>query len=78
LAQAAEQAKAGAESLASTLQLKLQRILRVEEVQPVVISPGREIEITPLKEESSTSPSLSPGSIQVHASVNVTFETSQR
>ena len=78
LADAAEQAKAGAESLASTLRLKLVKIQRVEEVQPVIISPGREIEISPLKEESSSSPSLSPGSIQIHASVNVTFETSER
>jgi hypothetical protein len=78
LAEAADQAKAGAASLAATLQLKLDRIVRVEEVQPVVISPGREIEISPLREDSSNSPSLAPGSIQVHASVNVTYETSER
>lgn len=78
LAEAADQAKSGAVSLAATLQLKLDKILRVEEVQPVVISPGREIEISPLKEESSSSPSLSPGSIQIHASVNVTYATSER
>jgi uncharacterized protein len=78
LADAADQARAGAESLAETLQLKLVRIQRVEEVQPVIIAPGREIEISPLTEESSTSPSLSPGSIQIHASVNVTYETSER
>jgi uncharacterized protein len=78
LSEAADQAKAGAESLAATLQLKLMRIVRVEEVQPVIISPGREIEISPLKDESSNSPSLSPGSIQIHASINVTFETTER
>jgi hypothetical protein len=44
----------------------------------VVISPGREIEISPLKEESSSSPSLAPGSIQIHASVNVTYVASER
>ena len=78
LAEAADQAKAGAESLADSLRLKLMRIVRVEEVQPVIISPGREIEISPLKDESSNSPSLSPGSIQIHASINVTFETTER
>jgi uncharacterized protein len=78
LAEAADQARAGAESLAETLRLKLIRIQRVEEVQPVIIAPGREIEISPLTEESSTSPSLSPGSIQIHASVNVTYETAER
>jgi uncharacterized protein YggE len=78
LAEAADQAKTGAVSLASTLQLKIEKILRVEEVQPVVISPGREIEISPLKEESSSSPSLAPGSIQIHASVNVTYVASER
>jgi uncharacterized protein YggE len=78
LAEAADQAKAGAESLAATLQLKLMRIARVEEVQPVIISPGREVEISPLKEESSSSSSLTPGSIQIHASINVTFETAER
>jgi uncharacterized protein YggE len=78
LADAAEQARSGAEALAGSLHLKLNKISRVEEVQPVIISPGREIEITPLKEESSISPSLSPGLIQIHASVNVTFDTSEQ
>jgi uncharacterized protein len=78
LAEAADQAKSGAVSLAATLQLKLDKILRVEEVQPVVISPGREIEISPLREDSSSSPSLAAGSIQIHASVNVTYQTSER
>jgi uncharacterized protein len=78
LADAAEQARSGAEALAGSLHLKLNKISRVEEVQPVIISPGREVEITPLKEESSISPSLSPGLIQIHASVNVTFDTSEQ
>lgn len=78
LAEAAEQAHAGAESLAAALQLKLVKIRRVEEVQPVIVAPGREVEISPLNEESSSSPSLSPGSIQIHASINVTYETSER
>jgi hypothetical protein len=78
LADAAEQARSGAEALAGSLHLKLNKISRVEEVQPVIISPGREVEITPLKEESSVSPSLSPGLIQIHASVNVTFDTSEQ
>jgi hypothetical protein len=78
LTEAAEQAHSGAESLASAFQLKLLKIRRVEEVQPVIIAPGREIEISPLNEESSSSSSLSPGSIQIHASVNVIYETSER
>jgi hypothetical protein len=78
LADAAAQARSGAEALGSSLHLKLNKITRVEEVQPVIISPGREVEISPLKEESSVSPSLSPGLIQIHASINVTFETSEQ
>ena len=44
----------------------------------MIIAPGREIEISPLNEESSNSPSLSPGSIQIHASINVTDDTAER
>ncbi len=54
------------------------KILHVEEVQPANISPAREIEISSLKDESNSSVSLSPGNIQIHASINVTYETSER
>ena len=40
LAQAASQARSGAEALASSLSLRLGKLLRIEEVQPVVISPA--------------------------------------
>jgi hypothetical protein len=78
LAEAASQAQSGAESLSSALQLKIVKIQRVEEVQPVIISPGREVEISPLNEESSAGSSLTPGTIQVHASINVVYETAER
>ena len=73
LSQAAEQARTGAEALARTLKVKLGRIVHVEEVEPVIISPAREVDISSLKEEAGTV-SIAPGTIQVHASVNLTFE----
>lgn len=73
LSQAAEQARTGADSLAHTLKIRLGRVLRVEEVEPVIISPAREVDISSLREEASTI-SIAPGTIQVHASVNLTFE----
>jgi uncharacterized protein YggE len=78
LSQAADQARSSAQALAASLQLKLDRVVHVEEVQPVIISPAREIEISSLKDESNSSVSLSPGNIQIHASINVTYETSER
>ncbi len=73
LSNAAEQARSGADALASTLKMKLGRLIRVEEVQPVIISPAREIELSSLK-EAAPGASLEPGTIQIHASVNLTFE----
>jgi len=78
LTQAADQARSSAQALAKSLQLNLGKVLHVEEVQPVIISPAREIEISSLKDESNSSVSLSPGNIQIHASINVTYETSER
>lgn len=78
LTQAADQARSSAQALAKSLQLNLGKVLHVEEVQPVIISPAREIEISSLKDESNSSVSLSPGNIQIHASINVTYETTER
>ena len=78
LTQAADQARSSAQALAKSLQLNLGKVLHVEEVQPVIISPAREIEISSLKDESNSSVSLSPGNIQIHASINVTYEASER
>ena len=71
LGDAATQARASAEALASSLHLKLGPVLLVEEGQPVIISPVRQVEFT--KAESNNEPPISAGNIDVHASVNVTF-----
>jgi len=75
LAQAASQARAGAEALASSLKVKLGRLLRVEEGQPVVIAPARQIDFG--KAESTDLTPISPGNIEVHANVNLTYELLQ-
>lgn len=72
LANAAAQAQSGAEALAATLKLRLGRLLRVEEGQPVIISPAREISFA--KAESTEIMPISPGTIDVHADVNLTYE----
>jgi len=75
LAEAAKQAHAGAEALAASLKVKLGRLLHVEEGQPVIISPAREIELG--KSESMEQPPILPGNIEVHANVKLTFELIQ-
>jgi uncharacterized protein YggE len=77
LARAARQARDGAEALASTLKLKLGKVLRVEEEQPVVISPAREVEISLGKAQGAAASPVEAGSIEVHANVNMTFELLQ-
>ena len=73
LSKAAAQASAGAAALAASLHVKLGRLLRIEEEQPVIVSPGRQVEFT-----ASTQPgAIEPGSIDVHASVSVTYEVGQ-
>ena len=74
LAKAAELARSGAQSLAAALNERIGHILRVEEGQPVVISPGRQVEISMAKSQSSQQTPVEPGNIEIHASVNVTFE----
>ena len=71
LGSAAAQARASAEALASSLHLHLGHVLLVEEGQPVIISPARQVEFS--KAESNTETPISAGNIDVHASVNVTF-----
>jgi len=73
LAQAASQAHASAEALAASLDLRLGRVLRVEEGQPVIVSPARQVEISTVKAATADTP-IEPGNINIHASVNLTFE----
>lgn len=72
LRQAADQARSSAEALAAGLNLHLGRVLQVEEGQPVIVSPARQIEFA--RAESNTETPISPGSIDVHATVSITFE----
>jgi uncharacterized protein YggE len=75
LAAAAMQAEAGAEALAGSLKLKLGRLLQVEEGQPVVISPARQMNFG--RAESTDITPISPGTIDVHANVDITYEIIQ-
>jgi len=72
LAEAASQAQAGAEALAASLKLKLQRLLTVEEEQPVVVSPPREISFEKL--QSTNLAPITPGMMDFHADVDLTYE----
>jgi uncharacterized protein YggE len=72
LGEAASQAKAGAEALASSLKLKLTRLLAVEEGQPVVVSPPREISFEKL--QATNLAPIVPGTIDVHADVDLSYE----
>ncbi len=75
LADAASQAQSGAEALSASLKLKLGRLLRVEEGQPVIVSPAREITFG--KAHSTDITPISPGMIEVRADVNLTYEITQ-
>lgn len=72
LAGAARQAQAGAAALANSLQLRLGRLLTVEEGQPVIISPPRQINFEKL--QSTNLAPISAGTIDVHADVDLTYE----
>ena len=72
LAAAARQAQAGAEALATSLQLRIVRLSSVEEGLPVVVSPPREISFAKL--QSTNLEPISPGTIDVHADVDLTYE----
>jgi uncharacterized protein YggE len=72
LANAAAQAQSGAIALTAALKLKLGRLLRVEEGQPVVVSPARQISFG--RAQSTDVTPISPGRIDVHADVNLTYE----
>ena len=72
LAEAASQARAGADALAVSMKVKLGRLLSIEEGQPVIVSPPREISFEKLQ-STAVSP-ISPGTIDVHADVNLTYE----
>jgi hypothetical protein len=72
LAGAARQAKAGAEALADSLGLTLGRLMTVDEGQPVVVSPPREITFDKL--QSTSLEPISPVTIDVHADVDLTYE----
>jgi uncharacterized protein YggE len=72
LGQAADQARSGAIALTAALKLKLGRLLRVEEGQPVIVSPARQISFG--RATSAEVAPISPGRIDVHADVNLTYE----
>ena len=78
LSKAAAQGKAEAQALADSLKVKLGRLLRIEEEQPVIVSPGRQVEFAAsAKTGAAASPPLEPGAIEIHASVMLTFEVAQ-
>lgn len=72
LAAAARQAQSGGEALATSLQLRIVRLATVEEGQPVIISPPRVISFEKL--QSTNLAPISPGTIDVHADVDLTYE----
>lgn len=72
LAGAANQAQNGARALAAALNLKLGRLLTVEEGQPVVVSPPREVTFEKL--QSTNLAPISAGTIDAHADVDLTYE----
>jgi uncharacterized protein YggE len=78
LGKAADQARAGAIALADRLHVKLGPLLRIEEEQPVIVAPGRQVELSSAaKAGPAAATPIEPGSIEVHASVSLTFQVSQ-
>ncbi len=78
LGKAADQAKAGAQALAQRMKVKLGRVLSMEEEQPVIVAPGRQVELAAASRTgASESPVVEPGTIEIHASVRLTIEVTQ-
>ncbi len=76
LAAAALQAQTNADALANSLMLKRVRLLSVEEGQPVIVSPSRELSFQKL--QSTNLEPITPGAINVHADVDLTYEVTQQ
>ncbi|HVW84611.1 MAG TPA: SIMPL domain-containing protein, partial [Bryobacteraceae bacterium] len=74
LSQAAKQARDAAQALGSALSLRIGKVLRVEEGQPVIISPLRQTEFALAKTQGAAALPVEPGNIEVHVNVDVTFE----
>jgi uncharacterized protein YggE len=72
LADAATQAQAGADALAASLKLKLGRLLLVEEGEPVIVSPARQVDLEKIRATDLTP--ISPSNIEVHANIDLTYE----
>jgi uncharacterized protein YggE len=77
LGKAADQARAGAQALAQQMKVKLGRLLSVEEEQPVIVAPGRQVELSVNNKPGAESPTVEPGTIEIHASVRLTMEVMQ-
>ena len=60
--------------LAERMKVKLGRVLSVEEEQPVVVAPGRQVELAASGKSGGEAPVVEPGTIEVHASVRLTIE----
>jgi uncharacterized protein len=78
LSRAADRARTGAQALAQRMKVKLGRVLSIEEEQPVIVAPGRQVELAASgKSGAAEVPVVEPGTIEVHASVRLTIEITQ-
>jgi uncharacterized protein YggE len=60
------------------MKVKLGRVLSIEEEQPVIVAPGRQVELAASgKSGAAEVPVVEPGTIEVHASVRLTIEITQ-
>jgi uncharacterized protein YggE len=73
LAKAAVQARANAQALASAVGLRVLRLVRIEDGEPVRVVPMR-AEMMMMKSADAPQTPVEPGDIQVHATVTVTAE----
>jgi len=76
LREAATRARAKADALASSLGLRIQRVLRVEEGAPVMIRPVM-AEMRAMSEVAPAPTPVEPGAIEVRATVELTVEIAQ-
>jgi len=76
LREAATRARAKAEALASSLGLRIQRVLRVEESSPGMVRPVM-AEMRAMSDVAAAPPPVEPGTIEVRATVELTVEIAQ-
>lgn len=72
---AAQKARASAEAMAAGLGMKLGRVLRISDSEPVRVFPAqRQVMMEAMQSKAAPDTPIEPGTVRIHAMVNITAE----